>query len=60
DYMRDYVRTYFPVLPPDEMDEVLKSIPADMRLKGISADEIVKTMTNADRKKILELLSKKI
>ena len=55
DYMRDYVKTYFPVLAPDEMGEVLKGIP-DKRLKGIPVNEIVKTMTNAERKKMLKLL----
>ncbi|MDM8538283.1 hypothetical protein QUF70_16130 [Desulfobacterales bacterium HSG17] len=120
DYMRDYVKTYFPVLAPDEKDYVLDSIPADellkripvdkrlkgisvdkrlkgipvdkrlkgipvdkrlkgisvdnrlkgipadkrlkgipvdKRLKGISTDEIVKEMTDAERKKMLKLLS---
>ncbi|MDM8535733.1 hypothetical protein QUF70_03175 [Desulfobacterales bacterium HSG17] len=41
DYMRDYVITYFPVLTPDEKNEVLESIQVEERMKGISTEKLL-------------------
>jgi hypothetical protein len=40
DFVRDYMKEHLPRLTPEEQREVLKSLPLERRLAGVSAEEI--------------------
>jgi hypothetical protein len=40
DFKRDYIKEHFPDLPPDDLEEILRSLPAEKRLEGLSVQEI--------------------
>ena len=40
DFERDYVKKHFPKLTPEEKEEVLRSLPPEMRLAGLSEQQI--------------------
>lgn len=40
DFKRDYVKEHFPQLTPEEQEEVLKSLPPERRLAGLSVEQI--------------------
>ena len=42
DFERDYIKRYFPRLTPQEQEEVLRSLPLEQRLAGLSAEQIRK------------------
>jgi hypothetical protein len=41
DFRRDYVKEHFPQLTPEEQDEVLKRLPLERRLAGLSPEQIL-------------------
>jgi hypothetical protein len=40
DFRRDFVKEHFPELTPEEREEVLKALPPEERLAGLSAEQI--------------------
>jgi hypothetical protein len=40
DFNRQYIKQHFPQLSPDERAEVLRSLPVEERLAGLSAEQI--------------------
>src|SRR5262249_27536364 len=40
DFNRQYIKEHFPQLTPEEQEEVLRSLPPERRLAGLSAEQI--------------------
>jgi hypothetical protein len=40
DFRRDYVKEHFPELTPEEQEEVLRALPLERRLAGLSAEQL--------------------
>jgi hypothetical protein len=40
DFERDYIKEHFPKLTPEEQEELLRALPPERRLAGLSADQI--------------------
>jgi hypothetical protein len=40
DFRRQYIRENFPKLPPEEQEDVLKSLPPEVRLAGLPPEQI--------------------
>jgi hypothetical protein len=40
DFERDYIKEHFPQLTPEEQEEVLRSLPVEKRLAGLSKEQI--------------------
>jgi Mg/Co/Ni transporter MgtE len=60
DFKRDYIKEHFRQLTPKEREEVLRSLPPEERLAGLSAEEmereVLERLSPERRREILESL----
>ena len=40
DFQRQFVKEHFPKLTPEEQEDVIKSLPAEQRLAGLTEEQI--------------------